>query len=149
MSNEYIVTLLGWFLFYIYFWLKVDRSASRTNRHTGRVGFITERIEKIIFPFRWYRYRPTIEYIFGMILLGNIISIVSLEVASHFIAVPAALFEFTLNLTRCIVLCAILAVCIHYCFTVKTHIVYKIIYYILGLVFVALFIAAMIYPFTV
>ena len=149
MSNEYIVSLLIWCLLYVSFWLNVNPSAPMNNGRTVRAGFIAEKIEKIIFPFRWYKDRPTIEYIFGLVLLGNIISIVCLKILSNFDKVSDRLFEFTHNLTRCVVLCLFLAICIHFCFTIKTNMVKKIIYYFLGVIFIILFISTIVYPFIV
>lgn len=147
MSNEYILTLVLCSLLYISYWLSVDHRSMKFPGRTYHTKFISIRLEKIIFPFKWYENRPTHEYVLGLTLLSAIISIISFKLLISFFNIPETAFEFVHTLSKCVVIGVILAICIYYCFTVKNHPVKKAIYYLVGAIFIILLIITLAYPF--
>lgn len=122
----------------------VNTKFSNSNCHTG---FISRVVETVIFPFRWYKNRPTYEYIVGFVLLCCIGIVVILKCLSLFAPMEQSVVEAIFEHCNFTFLGTICAVCGYYCLIVDVFGFEKIIHRIAAIIFIGLAIVSLAFPF--
>ena len=70
MFRNHYTTIAAWIIVYISLWLSRDNLvSSKFSKNNCHTGFVSRIIETMIFPFQWYKNRPTYEYVVGFICL--------------------------------------------------------------------------------
>lgn len=70
MFRNHYTTIAAWIIVYISLWLSRDNLvSSKFSKNNCHTGFVSRIIETMIFPFQWYKNRPTYEYVVGLVLL--------------------------------------------------------------------------------
>lgn len=70
MFRNHYITIAAWIIVYISLWLSRDNLvSSKFSKNNCHTGFVSRIIETMIFPFQWYKNRPTYEYVVGLVLL--------------------------------------------------------------------------------
>lgn len=60
MFRNHYITIAAWIIVYISLWLSRDNLvSSKFSKNNCHTGFVSRIIETMIFPFQWYKNRPT------------------------------------------------------------------------------------------
>lgn len=63
MFRNHYITIAAWIIVYISLWLSRDNLvSSKFSKNNCHTGFVSRIIETMIFPFQWYKNRPTYEF---------------------------------------------------------------------------------------
>lgn len=148
MFKNHYATIAAWIIVYVSLWLSkenlVSAKFSENNCHTG---FFSKIIETIIFPFQWYKSRPTYEYIVGLVLLCCIGAVIVLKYISVFVPIKQALVETIFEHCNFTFISTICAVCGYYCLIVDVPRFERIIHNIAAIIFIGFAIVSFAFPF--
>lgn len=94
MFRNHYITIAAWIIVYISLWLSRDNLvSSKFSKNNCHTGFVSRIIETMIFPFQWYKNRPTYEYVVGLVLLCCISVVAVIKCFSVFSSIEQPMIE--------------------------------------------------------
>ena len=98
MFRNHYTTIAAWIIVYISLWLSRDNLvSSKFSKNNCHTGFVSRIIETMIFPFQWYKNRPTYEYVVGLVLLCCISVVAVIKCFSVFSSIEQPMIETSLD----------------------------------------------------
>ena len=140
--------IAAWIIVYISLWLSRDNLvSSKFSKNNCHTGFVSRIIETMIFPFQWYKNRPTYEYVVGLVLLCCISVVAVIKCFSVFSSIEQPMIEAIFEHCNFTFISTVCAVCGYYCLIVDVPHFEKIIYRSAAVIFIGFAIVSFAFPF--
>ena len=137
MFRNHYTTIAAWIIVYISLWLSRDNLvSSKFSKNNCHTGFVSRIIETMIFPFQWYKNRPTYEYVVGLVLLCCISVVAVIKCFSVFSSIEQPMIEAIFEHCNFTFISTVCAVCGYYCLIVDVPHFEKIIYRSAAVIFI-------------
>jgi len=115
MFRNHYTTIAAWIIVYISLWLSRDNLvSSKFSKNNCHTGFVSRIIETMIFPFQWYKNRPTYEYVVGLVLLCCISVVAVIKCFSVFSSIEQPMIEAIFEHSNFTFISTVCAVCGYY-----------------------------------
>ena len=148
MFRNHYTTIAAWIIVYISLWLSRDNLvSSKFSKNNCHTGFVSRIIETMIFPFQWYKNRPTYEYVVGLVLLCCISVVAVIKCFSVFSSIEQPMIEAIFEHSNFTFISTVCAVCGYYCLIVDVPHFEKIIYRSAAVIFIGFAIVSFAFPF--
>ena len=148
LFRNHCAAIAAWVLVYVSLWLSKENFVrTKFSDNSCHTGFISRAVETVIFPFRWYKNRPTYEYIVGLVLLCCIGIAAILKCLSLFVPMEQAVVEAIFERCSFTFLGTICAVCGYYCLIVDVSGFERIIHRIAAIIFMGFAIVSLMFVF--